>query len=93
PETIVRDVGDVRDVRRVRDVRDVGDVEGVRIVRVRARSASEAVRTHLALTEDSLIAIERGPHFEALEGWQDARVNGETVVQIRIFQRMKFRRA
>jgi hypothetical protein len=77
----------VSDVRIVRGIRDV------RIVRVRARSAVEAVRNHLDLTTDSLIGIERGAHFEALEGWQEARVDGEIVVQIRIFQRMKFRRA
>lgn len=80
-ETIVDDVGVVRAVR------DVG------VVKVRARSAVEAVRNHLSLAADSSIAIERGTRFEALEGWLDATVDGVTVTRIRMFQRMKFRRA
>ncbi len=77
-ETIVDDV---------RAVRDVG------VVKVRARSAVEAVRNHLNLAADSSIIIERGTRFEALEGWLDATVDGVTVTRIRMFQRMKFRRA
>ena len=80
-ETIVDDVG------AVRAVRDVG------VVKVRARSAVEAVRNHLNLAADSSIIIERGTRFEALEGWLDATVDGVTVARIRMFQRMKFRRA
>ncbi len=64
----------------------------VKVARVRARSAVEAIRHHLNLTADSLIAIDEGINFEGLEGWRDARVDGERVAQIREFQRMKFRR-
>jgi len=86
-ETIVGDVGDVGVVEDVREVREA------RVVKVRARSAVEAVRNHLNLAADSSIAIERGTRFEALEGWLDATVDGVTVTRIRMFQRMKFRRA
>ena len=63
------------------------------VVRVRARSAVEAVRSQFDLDESTSIEIEGGVHFEALEGWQDANVDGETIARIRVFQRMKFRRA
>jgi len=89
-ETIV---GDVWDVGVVEDVREVREVREARVVKVRARSAVEAVRNHLNLAADSSIAIERGTRFEALEGWLDATVDGVTVTRIRMFQRMKFRRA
>ena len=64
------------------------------VVRVRARSAVEAVINQFELDESTTtIEIEGGVHFEALEGWQDANVDGETIARIRVFQRMKFRRA
>ena len=63
------------------------------VVRVRARSAVEAVRTQFDLDESTSIEIEGGVRFEALEGWQDANADGETIARIRVFQRMKFRRA
>lgn len=63
------------------------------VVRVRARSAVEAVINQFELDESTTIEIEGGGHFEALEGWQDANVDGETIARIRVFQRMKFRRA
>jgi len=78
----------------IKDTESSGNVAGTaKITRVRARSAVEAIRSHLDLATGFVITIQEGIHFEGLEGWRDATVDGEHVAQIREFQRMKFRRA
>ena len=66
-----------------------------RIVKVRARTPEEAVRRHLDLDNDHGAVInidDGGVRFDALEGWHDVRIDDVPVLQIRVFQRMKFRR-
>jgi len=66
-----------------------------RIFRVRARTPEEAIRRHLNQDSyhDAVIKVEdESARFDALEGWHDVRIDGALILQIRAFQRMKFRR-
>ena len=63
------------------------------VSRVRANSPEDAVKRHFEIGSDVDVEVEGGRDFEALSGWRTVLADGKEVGHIRLFQRMKFRRA
>jgi hypothetical protein len=57
--------------------------------RARGRTPDEAVRRALDLPDDADVTVDEEAD---LRGWQAVRIDGESAGQIRLHQRMQFRR-
>ena len=66
---------------------------GETITLVRAKSAEAAIRSCLPVSDEAVVELESERGFDSLSGWRKILVDGEEVGCIRLFQRMKFRRA